>query len=303
MYIAVLVPNTALSHFYGTVAQLCDNVAMNPKYNPRFVGLIMTFLLPGAAHIFSDRWKIGIVWLLGLFVVYGFCLFVLCLPISLSFLIIVAVELLIAAYFVLLFISSYRPTRQLGCSGWIIFIFLVIVFNTIVNKPTMYLVTTYIGGFGYGTGSSMYPTLNAAPSSCHDVAAISRFAYRSSNPCRGDVVSFFMWKDGSMVHILKRVVGLPGETIEFRSPYVVVNGKELLTPPIFEKISSCKDGYSGYDAGGMEFPITLGSNEFFLLGDNPSESGDSRTFGPIPRENILGKAMRIIYPPSRIREL
>ena len=294
--IAVLVQKSWMT-FKGLI------LMQNIKYSPRFIGLIMLFILPGAAHVFSGHWKAGAAWFGGFYIVFGFCLFILCLPITLSFLTIVAAELLFVVYLASLFISSYRPTRQLGCSGWTMFILFVVAFNIIVNKPIMYLVAPYIGEFAYGKGYSMDPTIYAAPSSCRDVIAVNKFLYRSGTPCRGDVVSFFMWNDGAKVYILKRVVGLPGETVEFRSPYVVINGKELFAPPIFEKISSCKDGYSGYDAGGMEFPITLGPNEYFLLGDNPSESGDSRTFGPVLRENILGKAMRIIFPPSRIREL
>lgn len=270
----------------------------------------MALVLPGAAHIFSGHWKAGIVWFFGSFVVPIFCTFVLCLPISFSFATIIAVELLTAIYLVSLFISSYRSTRQLGCSGWIMFIFSAAVFNGITLIPTVHPVVIHIGHVGHVSGTSMSPTINPVPSPLLDIVAENRFVYRFSNPHRGAIVTFSMQKkDGSKMSIYKRVVGLPGETVDIRPPYVLINGKELLDPPIFAKISSCKEDYSGYviakntRLAGIELPITLGLDEYFLLGDNSQFSGDSRHFGPVPRENIHGKIIRIIFPPWRIRDL
>ena len=164
---------------------------------------------------------------------------------------------------------------------------------------------THFGVIVVYTGTSMSPTL-----SLHDATVASRFVYRSSNPCRGDVIIVpLLKKDGSTITAFKRVVGLPGETIAIRPPYVLINGTELLEPPFFAKMSSGKEGYSGYvtakdtELEGIELPITLGPDEYFVLGDNSPESGDSRHFGPVPRANIHGKVMRIVFPPWRIREL
>ena len=129
----------------------------------------------------------------------------------------------------------------------------------------------------------------------------------ANSPRRGDIVRFMLEKDGLLW--TKRVVGLPGETIEIRSPYVLINGKELLDPPFFEKISSYEDGYAGYvdvksmGLEGIALPITLGHDEYFLMGDNSANSVDSRMFGPVPREAIQEKIIRIVFPPWRIREL
>ena len=109
-----------------------------------------------------------------------------------------------------------------------------------------------------------------------------------------------------------RIVGLPGETVDIESPYVLINGERLTEPPIFAKISGKQDGYAGYftlediygaDAGGVPLPMTLGADEYFVLGDNSSHSKDSRFEGPVRRENITGKVIRIFYPFDRIREI
>ena len=131
--------------------------------------------------------------------------------------------------------------------------------------------------------------------------------YQSSPLQRGDIVRVGPDQNGRLW--AKRVVGLPGETVEIQPPYVLIDGEKLLDPPIFSKISSRAEGYAGYvnaeDMGfkGIALPITLGTDEYFLLGDNSPKSGDSRLFGPVSRENIHGKVMRVVFPPWRIREL
>ena len=79
------------------------------KINPCFVGLIMAYLVPGAAHALSGHWKAGIAWYFSFFVVFGLCNFILSIPSPLSFVTVIAVQLLAIIYFVSLCVSSYRP--------------------------------------------------------------------------------------------------------------------------------------------------------------------------------------------------
>ena len=275
-------------------------MVMDKKSNPRFVGLVLVFFLPGSAHLLSGHWKAAIAWYFGLFGLLALCSFILSVTARISFITIITVQLLFLLYLVSLFVSSYRPTRRLGCHGWIVFLFFIVICNASVSYWLTSLIKTHIAMISFSVGTSMYPTLKSMPTHCVDITVTNMVAYRSSNPQRGDIVCL-VTKNNSRF-ISKRVVGLPGETLEIRSPYALINGRELLAPSIFKKISSSEEGYVGYDWEIM-FPITLGPGEYFLLGDNSPQSTDSRHFGPVSREAIVGQVTRIIFPPWRIRDL
>jgi signal peptidase I len=293
---------------------------METKTIPRFVGLIMAFFLPGSVHVISGRWKTGIIWFFSLLALAYLDLFVSAIPVSLSFAALIASQilsvLLCVIYYVLLLVSSYHLTiPRPGYCGWFLFLLATLTFYTIFAESSQLLERIYIGRHDNIARWDMYPTLqpeDSGTSHWGDKTMLSMLSYRFSDPRRGDIVGFKMgerqwWQQPT--HLSRRVVGLPGETVDICPPYVLINGEKLLDPPIFAKISSCEYGYSGYDSAenmeleGIALPITLGHDEYFVLGDNPTKSLDSRYFGPVPREAIQGKVMRIVFPPWRIREL
>ncbi len=103
-------------------------------------------------------------------------------------------------------------------------------------------------------------------------------------PRRGDVIVFEYPKDLSR-DFIKRVIGLPGDTVEIRGDKVYVNGR-LLPEPF------------GPNHGSMSYgPVTVGPNEVFVLGDNRNNSSDSRTWGNLPMDYIIGKALLSYWPP------
>jgi signal peptidase I len=93
---------------------------------------------------------------------------------------------------------------------------------------------------------------------------------------RGDII-VFQNPGRQNPPLLKRLIGLPGETVEVRKDKVCINDKGLDEP------------YISRPMGRISLPITLGSDEYFVMGDNRSNSADSREFGPIPSESILGR--------------
>lgn len=102
-------------------------------------------------------------------------------------------------------------------------------------------------------------------------------AFKTNNVKRNDVIVFKTMND---VFYIKRVIGMPKDTIEFRGQDLYINGEKIEEPYI-------KDGVS--DLYGVEGKLTLGSDEYFVMGDNREHSDDSRDFGKIKKEDIHSK--------------
>ena len=131
--------------------------------------------------------------------------------------------------------------------------------------------------------SSMEP--NFQESEC---IMVNKVCYRSSDPQRGEVIIFdppFY----SQYPYIKRVIGLPGETVEIKEGRVFIDGIPLEEEYIMEPPT--------YTMPAQEVP----EDEFFVLGDNRNKSNDSHTSWTVPRDNIIGRAWFIYWPPSRLR--
>ncbi len=121
---------------------------------------------------------------------------------------------------------------------------------------------------------------------------INKFVYRFEPIERGDVVVFWYPLDRSKSFI-KRVIGLPGDTIEIRSGHLYLNDKELQEPYV---PASYLDG-SSYAA--RKIP----ADEYFVMGDHRDSSNDSRMFGTVPRDYIYGKAVFAYWPVTQFGSL
>ena len=132
--------------------------------------------------------------------------------------------------------------------------------------------------------SSMEPTLETG-----ERFFVNKLIYKFTSPDRGDIIAFT--KDGSddaPIHI-KRVIGLPGETIEIRDGVIYIDGEEYEEKGDLPQITN---------PGLAEDGVTLGNDEYFVLGDNYSNSEDSRSagIGNIKRSNIIGKVSIKYWP-------
>lgn len=117
-----------------------------------------------------------------------------------------------------------------------------------------------------------------------------RVIYPFHQPRRGDIVVFEYPRDVSKDYI-KRVIGLPGDTIEIRDGEVLVNGAPLNQPYLADARTFCVTGYACQNG-----PIEVPPGHVFVMGDNRANSSDSREWGPLPLDRVIGKAWLIYFP-------
>ncbi len=141
------------------------------------------------------------------------------------------------------------------------------------------------------SGASMVPTIHSK-----DYLVTDMVTYHLREPERGDVIVFRYPFDPSLFFV-KRVIGLPGETVDIENGVVHVrttDGTEtFLEEPYIENSNKSHESVS----------TTLGDGEFFVLGDNRSGSSDSRVWGPLQEKFILGRAILRLYPLDSIEIL
>ncbi len=116
-----------------------------------------------------------------------------------------------------------------------------------------------------------------------------------SQPKRGDVV-VFIYPEDKKKDFIKRLVGLPGESVEIKSGSIYINDKPA-QEPVFNRIYY----YNRGDLGAEGRKIIVPKDSYFVLGDNSASSKDSRYWGFVPKDNLLGEALIIYWPLYRIR--
>ena len=149
---------------------------------------------------------------------------------------------------------------------YVVILILVIILKTYIITPIKV------------KGNSMYPTLEDT-----DIMILDIISYKLKGVKRFDIVVV----DQGDELIIKRVIGLPGDKIEYKSSELFVNGKPVTDP--FATNSGFTDDIS----------ITIPAGEYYVLGDNRSNSLDSRVFGTFNKKQIIGKTDLIVYPFNR----
>ena len=161
----------------------------------------------------------------------------------------------------------------------------MVVYMGIVLGVT-FLIITYVGQRTHVSGDSMKNTLNDG-----DHLIVDKITYRMREPVRYDIIVIpFRYKENTFY--IKRIIGLPGETVQIAGGEIYIDG-EILKESYGREVIK--------DPGIAESPIELGEDEYFVLGDNRNESSDSRdpSVGKIRREEIVGRAWLRIWPLNK----
>ena len=159
--------------------------------------------------------------------------------------------------------------------GWLLYIIIIV--------GAAYLIVTFVGQRTQVSGSSMETTLSDG-----DQLIVDKISYRFRDPKRYDII-VFPYQYEPDTYYIKRIIGLPGETIQIIDGYIYIDGEQL-------------DEHYGNelmnDPGIAAEPVALGEDEYFVLGDNRNNSQDSRAVnvGVIHRKDILGRAWIRIWP-------
>ncbi|MCR4693841.1 MAG: signal peptidase I [Pseudobutyrivibrio sp.] len=161
---------------------------------------------------------------------------------------------------------------------------LSVILNILICFAVVFLITHYVGQRTVVSGSSMEDTLSDG-----DNLIVDKISYRLGDPERFDVV-VFPYKYEEDTYYIKRVIGLPGETV-----YIDGNGNIYINGEILEEDFGTEVILSAGDASNE---ITLGTDEYFVLGDNRNNSTDSRfsNVGNIKGDDIVGRAWLRVYP-------
>jgi signal peptidase I len=149
---------------------------------------------------------------------------------------------------------------------------------------------------------SMSPTLQVG-----DRIIVDKLSYRFGSVHRGDIVVFARppLEDQEYADLVKRVIGLPGETISARDGHVYINGKRLNEPWLPPGPQSYTGPLPGdpHEQFNMPGPVKIPAGEYYVMGDNRENSEDSRFFGPISKSLIVGRAVAVAWPLSHIKGL
>ena len=180
------------------------------------------------------------------------------------------------------YFSKFTPRHTLRTEVWETLRFILIAL-VVVLPIRLFIAQPFIV-----SGTSMVPTFQSG-----QYLIIDELTYHFNTPARGDVVVFKYPKNPEQ-YFIKRVIGLPGET-------VVVNeqGKVIIKDITGKEVATLNEPYVRFTKSDS-VETTLGVNEYFMMGDNRAGSYDSRMWGPVKRDLIVGRAFLRLFPVSEI---
>lgn len=267
-------------------------MAETGRMHHRWVGLLLSLLLPGAGIYLAGDKRAGLRWfviLTALWIASAGLSSQPIIPGVLVFFCLIFCGLVLECW---MLVRSFRTVPSWGFRGWLVFLALA----TVVAVLELGVAHRFARPFRLPTGS-MEPTLQR-----NDYFLVQTCAYWFSKPQRGDVV---LIKTDSLVSpmvpkgqlFVKRIVALPGETVSIEAGRFIVNGRPLDDLPDFVGRGFTPSGIGLFSS--QTDALTLTPDTCFVVGDNLTNSLDSRHFGGVPLSAIRGKATKIYWPPNR----
>jgi len=155
--------------------------------------------------------------------------------------------------------------------------FLVDILETLIWAVVLFVLINLVSARVRVDGGSMMPTLTNG-----ELVIVNKLIYRLGEPKRGDIIVFYFPVDPSQ-EFIKRVIGLPGDQVSIHKGVITINGQRLE-----EAYLSVNTSYEG--------DWTVAEGQLFVLGDNRNNSLDSRNWGTVPMDYVIGKAFFIYWP-------
>lgn len=160
----------------------------------------------------------------------------------------------------------------------------------LVALGTVFLVRTFLVQPFLVSGDSMVPNFSNG-----DYLLVDELVYRFRNPARGEVVVFHYPNDES-TYFIKRIIGLPGEVVRIKDGKITIFSGDNAREVVLE------ENYISYNSRRMsDGEFKLEKDEYFVLGDNRSYSFDSRNWGALKRDKIVGMVRLRLWPPQSLR--
>ncbi|MEM9948027.1 MAG: signal peptidase I [Cyanobacteria bacterium P01_D01_bin.36] len=246
-----------------------------------WLAVFLSNIIPGLGHAYQGDWPFAILFFV---LIIGARIVLSAVP-----LLAWIATLLLIVCFLHVYVSS--PTEREKNRGQLVNVCWVFFLANILSLVLALSVRTFVAEARYIPSDTMQPAVQI-----DDRIFVNKFVYRYQAPERGDVIVFdapepaldVVGSTTSVVY-LKRIIGIPGDTVEVKNGKVFLNGEALVENYIQSPMS--------YEWG----PETVPNDAYFVLGDNRNSNSDSHVWGFLPAENIFGRASKIFWPPKRQR--
>ncbi len=266
-----------------------------PTYH-RWVGVLLSLLIPGAGIFLAGNRKAGLRWFLGLTALWVVLVALAPVPVIPGLAAFAVLAACLAVLTLWMLVLSYKPVSKFGIRGWLLFLVLAGLLRGFKAPVVHQFALVFQARQG-----SMEPTLHSGD---HLLAQTS--AYWFGAPHRGDIVVLRTDAlDASMVpkgqYFGKRVAGLPGDKVRITGGRLFINDRPLENPAVLAG-SNFSMPFIIHPQGDTNVYV-VPEGQYFAVGDNATNSLDSRHFGAVPRRSIIGKATKVYWPWARAGDI